>query len=286
MMRPCWSTWIADASFGRPAVVRISPHTSTTKPAPADRRTSRMLSTWPLDVPSRRNWTSEASQEKLLQSRSRCGGDVRSKFHHLTGTTAPEASGREDRSAGLELAEEPLVKAAREQPVDAVATPEDAAMLIDIFLKHLQEGDGTLSVGNEHRVGAHPKQPCVRGREARLVEREAQRTQRDQVREPGGFGKPRRAERPRPGTPSDRRLELGEYRVDVALARVHQAGRRLVVAFGPAPIGAIDQDGIEARVGEALERPHGHAILDRRRVTPSGKRGRSPRDGPSGPRGA
>src|SRR5262245_42668613 len=179
MMRPCWSTWIADASFGRPAVVRISPHTSTTKPAPADRRSSRMLGTWPLGVPSSRNWTSEASQEKLLQSRSRCGGDVRPKFHHLTGTTAPEASGREDRSAGLELAEEPLVKAAREQPFDAVATPEDAATLIGIVLEHLQEVDGTLSVGNEHRVGAHPMQPCVRCREARLVERETQRTQRD-----------------------------------------------------------------------------------------------------------
>ena len=37
--------------LGRPGMVRMSPQIITTKPAPAARRTSRMLTTWPLGAP-------------------------------------------------------------------------------------------------------------------------------------------------------------------------------------------------------------------------------------------
>ena len=41
----------ADGSLGSPGMVIMSPHTTTTKPAPADKRTSRTWSSWPVGAP-------------------------------------------------------------------------------------------------------------------------------------------------------------------------------------------------------------------------------------------
>ncbi len=43
----------AEGSRGRPGMVMMSPQTTTTKPAPAESRTSRTCSSWPLGAPSR-----------------------------------------------------------------------------------------------------------------------------------------------------------------------------------------------------------------------------------------
>ena len=42
---------LADGTFGRPGMVMISPQTTTMNSAPADRRTSRTFSTWPVGAP-------------------------------------------------------------------------------------------------------------------------------------------------------------------------------------------------------------------------------------------
>ena len=42
----------ADGSRGRPGMVIMSPQTTTTKPAPAESRTSRTCSSWPDGAPS------------------------------------------------------------------------------------------------------------------------------------------------------------------------------------------------------------------------------------------
>jgi hypothetical protein len=41
----------ADGTFGNPGIVITSPHTTTMNSAPAARRTSRMLTMWPLGAP-------------------------------------------------------------------------------------------------------------------------------------------------------------------------------------------------------------------------------------------
>ena len=43
----------AAGTRGNPGMVRMSPISTTTKPAPARRRTSRILGTWPLGAPMR-----------------------------------------------------------------------------------------------------------------------------------------------------------------------------------------------------------------------------------------
>src|ERR1700730_2822053 len=113
---------------------------------------------------------------------------------------------------------------------------------------------------------AHATQPVADCRKAFLVDRQPHGAHGDQVREQCTFKKSGRAEWPWPWPRSKHPLELSKEFVEIALACLHQDGRRMIIALRPAPVRAIDEDWIDACVRIPLERPHKYAIFDRRRI--------------------
>src|SRR5207302_6924407 len=72
---------------------------------------------------------------------------------------------REHRAAGGDFAEQPVVEAAREQPFEALAAPEQLAPLDRGALEVFEKRGGAPRVGGEQRVRAHRCEPGANARQ-------------------------------------------------------------------------------------------------------------------------